>query len=326
MSGRAVYVVPAEFVGEMKAFLRHIASPEGAAYYGGKIGDAIVADTHEDYEPGKWSFVGPTEIEHAARLKIAQEGPNVLAHINAMRVAKGQPKLTPLQYRQRVSDVILRDEFPDAGNKLSATTIPGSFRGQVRNGESVIEFDTRSVSPARVARVAQILDELLKDYPPEHPYRNFKVLIRKQLPGSKAGDRALGKTIPGSSVIYLAETALDDDLDISRYPDSMPSFYEDPLRYTIAHEYGHVLAHKGIRVKTYQQYMDIAMRAAKAKGLSGYAMGEHEDLSPVEATEVLADESWADAFAEWFMTSGKTHNEWVQEYGNRWPQVFRRVS
>jgi Zn-dependent peptidase ImmA (M78 family) len=104
---------------------------------------------------------------------------------------------------------------------LSAKDIEG-FASEVLNW-----FDDDLLSTPKKVSILKIIDKFSIEY-------DVRLIPNIDLGETEAGDQILGKCLPNKRTIYISSILLDEDIR---------------LPFTTAHELGHLLLHRGLRLK-----------------------------------------------------------------------------
>lgn len=186
---------------------------------------------------------------------------------------------------------------PQAQRAYAEQIIPG---GVVVNGPHRITIATPApVSDSAMAELTRTLDQLMTRYPVRAsiPYHTKLSIV----PDNEIHPY-LGQSINRTPYITLSDAVFDGSVDRAFYTiasNKMPAFTKTPpTRYILAHEWGHTisLVHPDQMADAYE-----TVRAGKVTGMSEYGL---EDMQ----------EAFAEAFAEWFITEGKTRNPAARYY------------
>lgn len=177
-----------------------------------------------------------------------------------------------------------------------------------RSGDHIVTFQNHLLARGRAAEVLAHLDQLQWRFPVEQQIR-FAVVPEQNLQGDR------GVSLPGAGIFYISEETFDD------WNPKDPDDYTMPVgrrgrgraeqwRYSMTHEWGHLIdpaavsmnvdgidGSNPVQARALQMWQDLQ------KHLSGYA---RKDKRGLEAT--------AEAFAEWFLSSGRTKNLAAQAY------------
>lgn len=253
----------------------------------------------------------PTKAK-AGVIKDTPQNKDVRAKKGRKLKSKGEKwrKVTPEEYAEARVKLIMaeskrHDEHFDLPtnekfNENTARKIVGhelAKAGEIyQSGDSflTVDKDAESVTPEAVQRALTELDELDSMYPDTGSV-NVRIASSKS---NAAGSSHSGMDPAGGRVITISEPRAS--LEPPMFPKPfMPAAVDTPdVDYTITHEYGHARGYIGGRsVDFWQQH--------KA-GLSPYGREN-------------ADEGYAEAFAEWHVSEGRTDNAaaraYAEEYG-----------
>lgn len=179
--------------------------------------------------------------------------------------------------------------------------------GVWRNGDHVVAIQHWSML-GRARDVLAELDELQTRVPISKPIR-LAILDAHFLGGAR------GSALPTTGIFFVAEKAFDewrpDQLGGGAVMPVADDGKVEQWRYAMAHEWGHLVDPQQVP----RTWSDDA--AKKAQDL----MHEHEqDMTPYGMGH--RNEALAEAFAEWFLTEGRSTNPAAQGYarafGWRW--------
>lgn len=170
-----------------------------------------------------------------------------------------------------------------------------------RNGPHEVTF-TGKLSPEKQQEFLGHVDTMQSKYPSG---RKMSIAVA---PSTEFGRGVGGETTLGTGYMRINERVMKQDF----WP-GMPVSKDVPSAlYVLAHEWGHAFPDKeSARDK------HVHRDAIKAGGMTKYGtVGEDERNAPAEG--------YAEAFAEWSLTDGKTTNKAAQEYAKRfhWEERF----
>jgi hypothetical protein len=162
-----------------------------------------------------------------------------------------------------------------------------------KNGPHTIQF-TGKADEASQKRFLTEFDRMQLKYPAD------KVNINVDAPHT-FGEGVGGETTQGTGDMRINESVLTR----KAWPGMPVSSSVTPSQYVLAHEWGHVIA-----TPTEAKNKEVHRAAIDAGGLTGYGIrGVTGVLAPAEG--------YAEAFAEWSLTDGKTKNKAAIIYANR---------
>jgi hypothetical protein len=158
----------------------------------------------------------------------------------------------------------------------------------------------------RVPEMLEQLDDLYTRFPGSGPVR-LAVAAKSDLDG--------GLALHPSSVFYLSEDAFDDWTE-ERLGVAMPAARQaERWRYILAHEWGHVADPTDLSNPDSSSYR-------RAAAVHGDNIGALSPYGQSNETSSAVAEGRAEAFAEWYLTRGRTGNRAAQgyaaAYGWRW--------
>jgi len=173
---------------------------------------------------------------------------------------------------------------------------------EYRNGPHQIIF-TGSLSPEKQQEFLGHVDYMQSRFP-----ANREMAIRVASPSE------FGWDVGGETTISTGHMRINEKVMLQDFWPGMPVSKDVPSAlYVLAHEWGHAFPDKHDARNTHAH-----KDAVKAGGMSRY--GTHGGTD----AEGHAAEGYAEAFAEWSLSNGKTTNPAAQEYARRfkWGEKF----
>ena len=252
----------------------------------------IGASTVADWKPGRWTEITRLDWEQEQVEKIA----DMLASFG-------------ISVEERP------DLLENALNELEAPEVIYA------NGpHRITQFD---ISAWRASKwpsqeiLAQV-DELIGAFPLIEP---LSLALRGRLTISQTGD---GASLMGSGTVQLSEKVLDDT-------PSTPGHFmaqrwtNDYWRYALVHEWGHLidvegkmLANRKVTGPKTNQTWEERLRLWKALGPDDPAFAGQPRLDMSDYGRQNDNEGVAEAFAEWFLSKGRTRNNAAKEYARHY--------
>lgn len=187
------------------------------------------------------------------------------------------------------------------------------------NGPHRIKVLTRDDWP--IPEILQEVDRLI-DYMPPPKLLNLNLIK----PSDLSDPDSDGESLMGDGLIRLSSKVLRE---VGYVDDFMSQAQQVPYwRYALVHEWGHAVDEQGRRASgttvansTDDQFRVVQMeRTGRGRLWSGDdGFGGRLDLSTYGRTN--PDEGVAEAFAEWYLSGGKTTNEAARDYADyyEWP-------
>jgi hypothetical protein len=190
-------------------------------------------------------------------------------------------------------------ELEDMVREQAELVVPPNPGLKLRNGPHQIYWNADSAaSRDDIAFIARRVDELQAQHPVEGNI-SISIVPQRNMVGVNEG-KAWGQTQRGTARIFLSEEIFRPGAQ-QEDPGFMPSYKDrGVVDYTLTHEWGH--AHD-----RHENSESIRQWGEGMEGISEYGI-----FSPREA--------YAEAFAEWALTGGKTTNESARHYAreNGW--------
>jgi hypothetical protein len=227
------------------------------------------------------------------------------------------PEWTPVsqqQYRADLHAELSRDMPPDVVDEIFADYEWPA--GVWRAGDHVVTIQSPHLL-GMAGPIFQHLNEMQRRFPVAQAIR-FSVVPERNL----GGDR--GTSIPGTGIFYISDETFDDWAEVDDGGNPVPHDYTMPVgrpgpgrveqwRYAMTHEWGH-LVDPGAQDHNLVGYTDMQRQAQDMVEDWEQHLSIYGRRAAIEAT--------AEAFAEWFLTQGRTDNEAAQAYaawlGWRW--------
>lgn len=263
-------------------------------------------------EHGRWTSSGGAAGGRGA--KLAQRAEDVAATGNVAGSTVGQYR--PGAWTQETTDTraqrlaeSLASQSPEAPPKMlqemayeRAKTLVPTDVTIYRNGEHTVEI-SHAVPQERRRELLDAVDAMQTRFPTGE---RLNVSVR---PSAEFEFGVGGETTIGSPNIRLNAKLLRPFTSEGHWPGMPASTTVSQAQYVLAHEWGHA-----VNSERYTTPTDLPAAKARVTGMSDYG-----NSSPYEA--------YAEAFAEWSLTGGKTTNvaarQYAADYGwaKRWPKA-----
>lgn len=259
-----------------------------------------------DWRPGRWRL----ESADAERVKAEAD---LRAHIatpemEGWRTARSGAEIDDLVQQQ------LDLMFPAGGRRMRSDTVV------YRNGPHQIRVPRSMRSQVPVEEYAETLDALVEAFPPpSHRTVTFRPAEdRDNVTVMLSGDAAvrLASTVVGGQTMsftsHILDPAHNGDAGL-RAGQHMPMRHQVSGHiWSLVHEYGHTM-YPGEHHDT-GPIWDAGLEAAQLDS-TGTAMSEYGTFGGPH-------EMFAEAFAEWFLSGGRTDNVYAQVFARRfgWPR------
>lgn len=172
-----------------------------------------------------------------------------------------------------------------------------------RNGPHEVVFKGGNLSAEQHQRFLSHFDTMQSKFP-----TGRKMAIRVE-PSTQFGHGVGGETTLATGYMRINEKVMQQDF----WPGMPVSSGVPSALYVLAHEWGHAFPDKGAARDTHVHHDAVAAGGMSKYGTRGGANEEGH-----------AAEGYAEAFAEWSLTEGKTTNKAAQEYAKRfnWGERF----
>lgn len=260
------------------------------------------------------------EARHLARQKgldrasLDKAKAEVATHSD-LKPKSGWRKLTPDQTHQHVKDAMVVNGVGARSAEAEATRLSTTHESHLMHDGSLVHFNNSTkVSPAKKAITLKAVEDLRAKNPNQPPLEAFMGSGRAGYGGRaprRFGKNVRGYAVKGSPQIWVAPATMKPaETANHEYAAAKGHFMPagkgaDPVRYVLAHEYGHTIDEKGspgsVRTNT------AVEQALRPNGSPTF----NEDMSTYGKT--TASESYAEAYAEWFMSDGQTTNPTVRK-------------